>query len=74
MNKLEKQMLSALNAAIADITDAASITCGRYNRTTKKYEFNDAIFKGSAPGSFKVVQKIRRAIAAAHRQNEGGEC
>lgn len=61
--KIHRQMLSALKAALDDIADSANIACARYNRSTKKHEFNDTIWRGSMPGSFKVAQKVRRAIA-----------
>jgi hypothetical protein len=67
MNKLEKQMASALKAALADITETARITCGRYNRSTKQYEFTDAMWKSGEPGSFRTAQKIRRALSAARQ-------
>lgn len=63
--KLCRSMLAALRAALVDITETASITCGRYNRQTKKYEFNDSMWKSGAGGSFKVAQRLRREIAKA---------
>lgn len=56
-------LVKALEAAVAEMTDAARIICQEYDRKTRSYVFNDVLWKAKLPGSFSAIVKARKALA-----------
>jgi hypothetical protein len=77
-------MREALERALWELTDLARPICSVFNRSTKKYEFDDEHVAKALPSTFAVIQQIRTALAArppaapvdqerlAELQNEAG--
>lgn len=53
-----------LKAAEKELTDLARPICSVFNRSTKKYEFEDEHIAKVLPGTFEVIQQIRVAVGS----------
>lgn len=60
--QISKKLLTEL---LDDIETRAKITHGMYDRRTKTYPWNDAIWKRASPHQFRMIVRASKALTDA---------